>query len=441
MRSVMCSLIVLSMLAASCALHPRGEREEREAAKIAMPVEPAALPPDASLEQLLNYAYAANPGIRVAYWEWVSAIEAIPQEASPGTDLAVSVESMFEDGETSLSRTTLGLGNDPMSNIPWPGKLSTAGKRALEEARAAGWRFQNAKLELRTRLLGAYLDYALLAEDLRLKEADLGLLEQSAGVAETKVRSGSSSNAELLAARNERDLAASDLATLQSRVPGQAASINALLGRDPGEPIALPLQLPAERALPYSDEEIASFISERNPEITALAHDVAARELAVKLMKQQYIPDFGLNVQGDLEGLAQSLMAMATVPVVRREAIEASIRQARAELEASRAARQEAQNDLGASALMALYDLRNVEREIGLLTNTVIPRAGQAVETARVEYRTGRIPLGDLIERQRAVLDLRVMLAELRIEREKQLLEIEMAAGLFPLDTILFKPE
>ena len=430
--SVLLSLsLSLCLLFASCALHPRGEREEREAARRALPPpEPGVLSADASAREILDYAYAANPGLRVAYWEWVAAIEAIPQEASPGTDLAVSVESMFEDGETSLDRTTLGVGNDPMSNIQWPGKLSTRGKRALEEARAAGWRFQNAKLELRTSLLGAYFDYCLLAEDTRLKEADLALLETAVDIAGAQVRSGSSSVA-VLEARNERDLAANDLATLKSRVPGQVASINALLNRDPSSPLALPPELPAARALPYGDDEIVSFVSDRNPEITALAHDTAAREEAVKLMKQQYIPDFGLNASGDLEGVMQSLMAMVTVPVVRREAIEASIRQAKAELEASRAGREEARNRIGASALLALYDMRNVEREIALLSDTVIPRSEEIVESGRIQYASGRISLEELLEWKRAVIALRVMLADFRIEREKLLLEIEQSAGLF----------
>jgi cobalt-zinc-cadmium efflux system outer membrane protein len=440
-KSVMCprisvaiACLSLGLLAGSCALHPQGEREEREAARLAMPPpEPGTLAPDASPRELLDYAYAANPGLRAAYWKWVSAIEAIPQEASPKTNLAVSVQSMFEDGETSLARTTLGVQSSPMTMIPWPGKLATAGKMALEEARQAGWRFQNAKLDLRTRLLGSYFDYCLLAEDIRLKEADLALLDAAVGVTRAQVKSGAS-NVELLQVLNRRDLAESDLATLRSRVPGEAASINAILNRDPASPLALPAELPSARAVPYSDDEIASFVSERNPEIKAFAHDAAAREEAVKLARQQYIPDFALSAQGDLEGMMQGLMAMVTAPVLRWEAIQASIRQAEAQLEASRAARQEAQNRLGASALMALYDMRNVERETSLLADTVVPRSEQAVQTGRIQYASGRISFEDLLERERAVIALRVVLADFRIEREKLLLEIEKAAGLFPAD-------
>ncbi|MGD1048150.1 MAG: hypothetical protein ABR899_05285 [Candidatus Krumholzibacteriaceae bacterium] len=156
--------IVLLSLSAGCAFHPHGESAERDRAmKAYARTATSALASDASIEELLHYAYLTNAGLEARYWEWRAAIEQIPQDASMPTVPAVSLESMFMDGSTSLSRTTLGLGNDPMTNIPWPGKVTAAGRRALELARAAGSRFDAGKLELRTNLLSSYYDYALLA--------------------------------------------------------------------------------------------------------------------------------------------------------------------------------------------------------------------------------------------------------------------------------------
>jgi cobalt-zinc-cadmium efflux system outer membrane protein len=448
-RATLLPLLVVALAGVSCAIHPHGEQAERELAGRAYGepgsaggpgagtrteeawavVEPSPLAPDASLGAILEYAYAASPKLRGLYWEWVAAIEAIPQEASPGTNLSISLESMFEDGKTSLARTTLGIGNDPMSSIPWPGKLSTAGKRAVEMARAAGRRFEGGKLEVRTRVLGAYYDYALVAESMRLKEVEVALLETVVETARARVRAGASSAADMLGAFTERDLAASELETLRSQAPGRRAELNALLGRDPEAPIDPPAALPQPRELPYSDAEILALVAERNPEIAALAHESRANREAVKMARQQYIPDLGLTLKGDLEGLAQSIMGMLTAPVVRHEAIAASIRQARAELEASEALRREAAGDIKASAILALYDLRDTERQVKLFEGTVVPRLEETVALARADYVAGRAAIPDLVEIQRMLLDARLTVATMRMERERLLARIEQLAG------------
>jgi cobalt-zinc-cadmium efflux system outer membrane protein len=422
--------LLLTTLSTSCALHPRGELEERRRAEAAYPVaEPAALAADASPGEMLDYAYAANDGLRELYWNWVAAIEAVPQEASPAAGLALSIESMFMDGKTSLERTTLGLASDPMAGITWPGKLAAAGARSLETARAAGYRFQDAKNRLRVAVLGAYYDYALLAESIRLKQISVMLLTTETETAAAGVKAGMASTGHLLQVQNQRDLAASDLETLESRVPGQVASLNALLGRDTGAPLALPAELPPPRELPYSDAEILTMLAERNPELAALAHQSEAAENALTLARRQYFPDLGLKLSGDLEGITRSLMATITAPIVRHEAIEASIRQAQAQLEASRAARRQAEQDLKAEAVLTLYDLRDTQRQIALFEGAVVPRLEQSVEVTRAEYVAGRTGLSQVLEARRMVVEADLMLAAMRVEREKLLLDLERLAA------------
>ncbi|HVP57722.1 MAG TPA: TolC family protein [bacterium] len=426
------ALVLIGILAiSSCAIHPRGERAERELARKAYAREELKpLSADASLEEVLNYAYRANADLERLYWEWIAALEAIPQDASPGTNLALSVESMFEEGATSLQRTTLGVGNDPMTNLPWPGKLATAGAKSLESARAAGFRFQAGKLELRAKVLSAYYAYALLAESVRLKQREVSLLTTAASSAEGSFTVSKASAMELLEARNARDLAINDLENLRAQVPSRLADLNALLSREAAAPLELPGELPPARNLPYTDAEILGFVAERNPELEALAHDARANEQAVKLARQQYIPDLGLTLSGDLEGMTKSIMAMITAPVVRREAIEASISQARAELEASRAMRRQAANDLAAQTVLALYDLRSAERQVALLQTTLIPRLAQRVEVARGAYAAGQASLGEVVEAEIMLLKMNLMAAEMRMERETMLAEIERLAAI-----------
>ena len=420
-------LIVVGLLTlAGCVFSPEGEDEERKRARDSWPGEsPAALNPDASLEEILRHAYLSNEGLKERWWAWQAALEQIPQDASQPSTLSVTYAQMFEGGETSWSQATFGLVNDPMANLIWPTKLKTAGRRALENARAAGHRFEASRVELRARVVTAWFDYALLGESIRTREADLSFLETIVGATEARVRAGAAPQQDVVKARTQLELARSRLESDRSKLPGRRAALNALLNREPLARLNLPKALPSARPFKDTDEDILAKLAERNPELEALAREIQGREEAVTLMRQQYLPEFGLGVSGDAGGIARSIMGMLTLPILRYPAIEASIAQAKAELEMTRAMRRQAEHDLKARANLHLYDLRNSERQANVFQIAVLPQADQVVEATRVAYAAGRVPAAELLDSQRMRLESRLMSVELRAEREKLLAELE----------------
>ena len=427
MRYFLTAVMFLSL--AGCVFSPEGEDDERKRARDAWPGEsPAALAPEASLEEILKHAYLSNAGLEERWWAWQAALEQIPQDASQPTTLSLTYAQMFEKGETSWAQATFGVANDPMANLVWPGKLETAGRRALENARAAGHRFEAARLDLRAKVVIAWFEYAFLAESIRLRGEDLSLLESIVDATEVRVRAGSAPQQDLLEARTQRDLAGNRLETLRSKVPGRRAGLNALLNRESLADLDLPRELPPPRAFGELDEEVLARLAARNPELEALAREVRGRKEAVALKRQQYIPDLGLGGSGDAGGIVRSIMGMLTAPVLRYPAIEASIAQAKAELEMTRALRRQAGHDLGARAVLLLHDLRSADRQATLYETALLPQADLVVEAALAAYAAGRAPSIDLLDSRRMRLEARLMLAEIRTEREKLLAELEALA-------------
>ncbi len=419
----------LSALAFSgCAFHPAGEKEEREKLEnIGRPyaerAEPPALPEAPGPEDYLRHAFLNNADLEARYWDWRAAVEQIPQDASL-PNAAVPFSYMFSGGNMKAwDRATLGVTNDPMTNIPFPSKLATAGRRALEAARAAGLRFEEAKFLLQSQVLSTYYDLALLAESIRIQEENLALLRSINGQAAVRVQSGASTQQDLLKSQTELDLAGNELANLRSQVPGLTARMNALLGRPAGAPVPLPPALPAPRPLPVSDGELIRLGSERSPELAALAREVAGREEALSLARQAYIPDFGLSFS--FTGtVSQTAGAMLVIPL-RLEAIRAGIEQARAGIRAVQAARVQYERDLAASFVLNLYVLRNDERQIALFDGAIIPRARQTVQIAQTAYAANRVGFVELLDGQRTLLEARLAAAQLQMEREKALAAIE----------------
>jgi len=425
--------LAAAFAAAACAVHPAGEAEERERAAAALREldEPAELPPlpgEPSLRDCLRTAFHADAELRARYWEWRAAIERIPQEASPPNP-AFSFSHLFSNERMSAwDRTTLGLSNDPMSNLPFPAKLATAGRRALAEAVAAGRRFEAAKFNLQAEVTSLYLDLALHGEQIRAQEETVALLRLAAADAGSRLRAGRAAPEEALRAQDEVDRALNVLESLHAQLPVLAARMNVRLGRDARAPLPLPRELPDPVPLAAPDDEIIALAAQRSPELEALAHEVAGREDALELARQAWIPDFGLGF-GLTGSVARSLGGMVVLPL-RAEAIEAGIEEARARLRAAEAEREKYARDLAASFVLDLVILHDTERQVELFRDLLVPRAGTVARTAESSQATGRGTLADVVMARRAEVDARFMLAQLRAEREKALAAIESWSSL-----------
>lgn len=425
--------LLLATLGASCAIHPPGEREERERALEAgrafeEEAEPPPLPEEPAPEDYLRRAFFASAMLRQRYWEWRAALERIPQEASP-PNVALTFSYLFNDDNLKAwDRTTLFLSNDPMTNIPLPSKLATAGRKALEEARAAGLRFEAEKFRLQAEVLSLYQDLALHAELIRLQVERVDLLALREGETRAAVQTGRLRVEELLEAQTDLDLARNELANLHSQLPPLVARMNTLLGREPGALVPLPPGLPEARAFLASDAEILQLAAEKSPELAALAREVAGKEEALVLALKNRLPDINpfVSITGSV---SQTLGAMLVLPT-RVEAIRAGIEEARALLRAAQAERDQYARDLAASFVLNLFVLHDAERQSALFAGTLLPRAELLVGTERASYLSGRATLAELVETQLTLLDARLAFAELRTEREKALVSIETWSAL-----------
>lgn len=429
--NVMISFLALAI--SGCTVHPAGEQDERRAALDAgKPFEkPAAqrvappFPDNPTPENLVRYALLTNADLEQRYWEWRSAIEQIPQDGTQPTNLAISAGTTLNKGNFSTDRTTLTAINDPMADIVWPDKLSVAAKRALENARAAGLRFQQAKFDLRNRVLGAYYDYALDAELSRLESQNVQLLQTMLMAVEARNRTGLAGQQEVLKARNELDESRNDLANMKSQLPALVGAINAILNRDVHSSLPVPAQLPPIRPIDTTDEQLLALAAKQNPQLAALAWETKGKSDGIRLARLQYMPDFSLSAGTDLAGVAQSLTGMLTVPLLRHQAIDAAVAQAEANLRTTEARLRQAGNDLGAQVVMDLSIIRDADRQLDLLKHTVLPRARQVVIVSRAAYEAGQSSLLDLLEAQKSLIAIERLVARLQVTRERRLDDLE----------------
>jgi cobalt-zinc-cadmium efflux system outer membrane protein len=420
-----------------CVLAPRGAKHEEEAMReagrpYAKSFTRRALPEvsvDADWPDILHRAFLANGELEAAYFEWAAAVSRIQQAgAYPNTPLAVGFEYMFSgDNMKAWDRTTVTVGPDPMENLAFPAKTYQAAKVALAEAQAAGKKLLAAKFDLQRRVLGEYLDHALLAEKGRIQRDIVALLKLVFDTAVGRVQAGAPQQ-EVLRAEVAYRLAENESKVTEDALRQKGAMLNALIGREPDVPLTPSQHIPPPRAVPADDARLLALAVAGNPELAALARQVQGRRDALELARMRYIPDIN-PMAGFTGSVEQFVGAMVSLPTVIPE-IRGAIDEARADLRRMQAMYRQTRLDRAASFVAALYSLRNSERQVEVFEKQILPRAEQSVQVALESYAAGGTSFTDLIDIQRTLLDVRLMIAEAKAAREKSLADLEALAGL-----------
>jgi outer membrane protein, heavy metal efflux system len=419
-----------------CVLAPVGTQEEQEKLNSAAPAfEPPfetrqlpTLPTPAGLRDVLRRAFFANGELESAYFEWKAAFSRIDQAATwPNSNVAVNFSYMFSpENLKAWDRTTIGAGFDPSMNLSLPIKVQTAGEVALESARQTGEKLRAVKFDLQRRVISTYLELALTDEKIRIQRDNLTLLKLLADSAVARTQSGGALQ-DLLKVQIESQMAENELANLQAEAKSIRGTLNGMLARDANTLLRLPPSLPAPRHIAADDARLIAVAVEQNPELAGLARQVAGRKNALELARLAYLPDFvpSASVTGSV---SQVLSTMVMLPT-KLPAIRGAIREAEAMTRSSEAVLRQTTRDRAAGFVANLYLMRNAERQTALYSQRIVPAAQQLMNASRSNYAAGTVAFADLIDSQRILIAARLTVAQVRIEREKRLAEIEALAG------------
>ncbi|WP_245283163.1 TolC family protein [Bradyrhizobium sp. WSM2793] len=419
-----------------CTLAPPGTIEEQaKVEKLSTMFEPPLepdqlprLPARADWRSVLHRAFLANGELRSAYFEWKAALARIDQAATwPNSNVALSFSYMFSPEQMKAwDRTTIGLGFDPSMNLSLPIKVQTAGLVALDAARQAGEKFRAVKFDLQRKALSMYLDLALTEEKIRIDRQNLALLKLVSESASSRAQAGGPLQ-DLLKAQIETQMAENELASMEAEAKSMRGQLNGMLARDARAPLGLPPSLLPPRPIGATDAQLIAAAVDQNPELAGLARQVEGRRDALELAKLAYFPDIipSASVTGTL---SQTIGAMVMLPT-RLPAIRGAIDEADAMAKSTEAMLQQTRSDRAASFVANLYILRNADRQSALYRQRIVPAAEQLVNSSRSEYAAGSIGFAELIDSLRTLIATRRAVAQIRIEREKRLAEIEALAG------------
>lgn len=406
------------------------------AAGVAVAQSTRATLPDPVLDRLVAEALASTPDLASAR----AAVEAARRRITPAATLPDPfLGTTYQNDGNDLS---LGESEDSFVGLmvsqplPWPGKLSLAGRTAESEARElATGLVGRTQLAIEARVRNAWYDLALARAIDRIIEDRREAATQIEAAVRERYAAGLAVQQDVLRAQVE-------LARIEELEAGQAAIItartaelNRLLGRPQDADLESAAGLPESDAVPGTGELIAAAAA-RSPELAAVRQGIETGNLRVDLARKDFLPDFVLSggpmLRPGLEmGPMWQVGVGVSVPLWVDRRQHNRLEEARARVEARTADAEAVARELELRTRERLAQLGAALRVATLYRDQILPLDELSLESALTSYQAGGVPFITVLDALNAVYDDRTLYAGRLAEAAKWRVAID-EAGLLP---------
>ncbi|HID93766.1 MAG TPA: TolC family protein [bacterium (Candidatus Stahlbacteria)] len=386
-----------------------------------------------SLDKLVNEALENNPEILAAKNKWEAAKAKVPQvrwwsDPQLGINYEKIPQGSYSLGEANMRMLSIS------QMIPFPGKLTLKGRMAKEEVLIAKENYEAKHQEIIAKVKSAYYRLFLVHKSIEIKNEEKELLRKFEKIAQTKYAVGQVPQHDVLRAQVELSLVADDLITLQERdLPTAEARLNAILNR----PLHLPLGVPDEFTVPElkkSREEIEELALKYRQELKAMKNAIEKSKIAYNLAKMEYLPNFMVKFMQEEMRMPMSteinrgVMFSLSIPLwFWNKGYRISER--RAQKSSAKASYQAMKNMVLFEVQNALSKYNATQRRVNLFKTTIIPQAEQALKSATIAYKTGKIDFLTLINSERTLINAKLKYYKTLVEHGENLANLERVVG------------
>jgi outer membrane protein, heavy metal efflux system len=394
--------------------------------------------PEEELQSLIDEALSQNPDIAAEYYKMEAAVQRIPQTGA--LDDPELVFKLMEIPGTRLNEAMY-ANVELMQMIPFPTKLSA--RRSIANLLSEHAHHDHMEKvvqivsELKTAL--AMLSYAREASTITAENQQV--LMKILNVSETAYTVGKSTQQEVLRTKIELAKLTTDQAGNLEQIATAENMVRRLLNRS-GNVLVGRFDLGTIGPLP--PVSILISYAERNRPM--LIHDslnVVEKEMNVRLMKQEYIPDLKLSLEYVRLPMTMenkwSISAGITLPFSPWTLSKASSRVQEAEAEQHMLA-----SMYISSKNMSQTEIRNkcavitsLTTQIHQLKDSVIPMLTQSIELLLTDYSTGRTSYPMVLDGYRMYNDMRRELAMTTMKYHQTISSLEREIGVTDIRSVV----
>ena len=374
---------------------------------------------NATLGAFLTYAMLNQPRVEAAYYDYAAAVERITVERSL-PDPRLTLELDIQDVITTVMP---GL----MTDLPWLKKLRLRADVASAESQARYFAFETAVLQTAYEVKRPYYQLHFLNDRIRVNRETLRLVGELEEIARAQTASGTATLQDVLRAQIEQERLRIEIVNLEDSRHPLLAQLKAGLGLHADQPDPpMPQQFESTPLDLTSDQLLATALA-RNPRLNQMQAEVRMAETGIRLAHQSKLPDFNVGVEADVK--ASPVMWRPTLGVtlpIWRDKIASEIAAAQALKGAAQARLSAEQIQLAVAFADRSFLYREATRNLQLLTESLLPKATQALAVARAGYSSGKVDFINLLDAERSLLGFQLAEVEARTRRELVLAEVSL---------------
>jgi len=314
-----------------------------------------------------------------------------------------------------------------MAQIPWLGKLRAQARAATAESQAKYFAFESAVLQTAYAVKQGYYQLWFLDKKIAVDRGMLQLLSELEQIARAQNETGQATLQDVYRAQIEADRLKPEIANLEDSRHSLDAQFKAALGltRDQPDP-PLPVRFEST-TLDLSPEQILDTAFARNPQLKAMEAEVRQAQASLDLARKSKLPDVTIGSSVDVKATPWLYWPQATVTLpIWRDKVAAEIAAAQAGKRAAQARLTAGQINLTVEFAEKSYAYREVNRNLDLLREQLIPKAQRSLEIARSGYLSGKTDFFNLIDAERSLLEFRLSEIDARTQRELTLSELSL---------------
>ena len=387
------------------------------------------------VDAYIRHALTQNPDIQAARKQVEATAFRVPQ-ASSLQDPMFKMTTYPEPVQTAAGQQELML--NVSQQFPWFGKLRAQADVAEFSTNVARAQLAAVELLVIEDVKRAYYELYFVQRSIRITEADRTLLVNLTKIADSKYRTGTVSQQDVLRAQLEVSNLESQLIRLRQELQSAQARLTRQLHISPDTPVLALEQLPAEQ-IPADLQLLYAKATGARPELHAQLAAIQRDRNAVERARLNYYPDptLGLTwidtatagISPGANGRDAVLLGVGFNMPIYRKRIEAAVREAEAQTVAD-TRRYDSLKDRTEEQVKDLFVRAQSQQELlQLFREDIIPKADQTLRVSSSAYQQGEVDFLQLIDNWRQLLKFQLSEQRLQSQLRQTLASLERVVG------------
>ncbi|MBO6793134.1 MAG: TolC family protein [Balneolaceae bacterium] len=379
-----------------------------------------------------------NPQLRAVYFEYLSALEQVPQVgALPDPELSFAwfvrpVETRLGPQQARISVTQM---------LPWFGtrKQNVSGRLLAAKAKFEHFRETRNQLFYQMEVLWAELFEA--TEKIRLAKENLEIVNTLVNVSLRKYETGLVPQVDVLRAQIEQEDLKTNIALLEDDLEIVMSAFNKLRNAPLHSEVTVPKALQESNGISSREKEIREQVISNNPDIHRLRLLEQKAEVDVENASNQNKPSFGVGLDYIATGERTDVPTLADngrdaviarlnikVPLFRAKN-RAKTQEATYALSASRDRISDRTNQLEQAVIAEIRALRDAQRRYELYDEQQIYRVQQAVNIMLQSYATDNSDFEEILRLQRKLFEYELERIKAKTDQFKVVARLDYLSG------------